>query len=83
MFYSCVRLNSNELLIVRTSWCEGMHSTCTKRYGRRPTRQCKIFFSADANEKPDFTMAVKEIFDAEKACYIGRVLNTFSKSYTI
>lgn len=80
-----VCLETNELLVVRSSWCQGMHSSRTKRYGNRSTVRCKIFFSSNTNDKPDFTLDVKNNFDASKASYIGhgRILKTFSKYYNL
>lgn len=76
-----VRLkNSTELFVLKTTWCEGMHSAQVKFYGNRSTRLRTIFYSPNELSQPDFSLDIADEFcSKDTACYKGYVVSTFGE----
>lgn len=79
--FSFVRLkHSNTKLVVKTTWCQGMHSAVVKSYGNRPRKQRKIYYSPNEFAVADFSLEISTDFSAlATACYTGFVIRTFGK----
>lgn len=68
-------IGSNELKIVKSSWCENMKKAASKNSGIHPSEKIKIFYSPVTADKPDFRLKTRKVFNVTRAaCYIGFVL---------
>lgn len=70
----------DERFVIKTAWCKNINNAKNRAKGNRPSQEKIIFFSPNLKEKPDFTLPIKQRFDATKAaCYKGFVLKTFGE----
>lgn len=68
--------DSNKILVVKNSWCDGVNNDADSRNcGTPPWSTIKIFFSPDKTKKANFRLRPRDVFNERKtACYFGNVL---------
>lgn len=70
----------DEIVIVKSAWCEKMNTADILNTGSRPGEVMLIFHSPDKTAKADFELEPRNIYnDAITACYYGYVLQICGK----
>lgn len=73
-------LDSEKIIIVKSSWCQNNNGADTINCGSRPSEMVKFFFSPNNSEKPNFELEEGIIFNNTIAAwYYGFVLDNFGE----
>lgn len=84
--FCVVDLKHSETIIIPRIWCQKARGHSAINNGINFPRKLiqKVFYSNNLNEYPDFSQPLKEQFDSNStACYQGKLMNIFGKSYFI
>lgn len=77
----CVLLkNSDDMIIVKSAWCEKLNKAASRIHGCHPWEMMKIFYSPDRTKRANFHLQVMRTFiDTRMACYYGFVVKICGK----
>lgn len=81
--YFVVYLNEHKKnVVIPDFWCQSLDLANAINNGLNSHDNHRIFFSADINKDPDFSIAIPETFDEKvDGCYFGKLCRAFSKCY--
>lgn len=72
----CVLLkNEDEVIIVKSEWCQQLNGAANRMHGCCPSTVIKIFYSPDKTKRADFGLQTMRTFNAARmAFYYGYVV---------